>query len=312
MDENEVLDASSIDEMDDFDLTGEIEDDNSVAQEDSSDNSDNSNNSDNSQSDYYQETNEEIDKNEDFTAEVLRLKGISDPSRIKFEDESGAIVERDWNSLTDTERLNILARTDDPERDLEEDEIVLINALRENQLTPQQYIQALQQQAYQQAVQQFEQAQTPTYDVDSLSDDELFALDLLEKVGEENITDEELQEALDQAKANPYLFEKQVEGLRATYQQLEDQQRYETEQAEMQAAEMQYQDFSQQVLEEISGFNSLMNQDIELSTEDKNDIANYMLTRRESGVSDFYTDIQDPAVATMAAFLVITWTRSFK
>ena len=48
-------------------------------------------------------------------------------------------------SLSDNERLMILAGTEDPERDLEEDEILFINQLRENNLTPQQYIQAIQQ-----------------------------------------------------------------------------------------------------------------------------------------------------------------------
>ena len=55
-------------------------------------------------------TNEDVieDKQEDvndydLTSEVLRLKGISDPNKIKFEDETGAIIERDWNSLSKSE-----------------------------------------------------------------------------------------------------------------------------------------------------------------------------------------------------------------
>jgi hypothetical protein len=31
---------------------------------------------------------------------VLRIKGISDPSKIKFEDETGAVIERSWDTLT--------------------------------------------------------------------------------------------------------------------------------------------------------------------------------------------------------------------
>jgi hypothetical protein len=37
---------------------------------------------------------------DDLTTEVLRLKGIADPEKIKFEDETGAIVEKPWNSLS--------------------------------------------------------------------------------------------------------------------------------------------------------------------------------------------------------------------
>ena len=308
MDE-QILDASAIDGLDDYNLTGDEEDivtpDPENDTPDPDDDPDNQETpQDNSDNDDFDDSDEDEDDN-DFTLQVLNLKGISDPSKIKFEDESGAIIERDWNDLSDNERLMILAGTEDPERDLEEDEILFINQLRENNLTPQQYIQAIQQQAAQQALEEYQQGLQPTYEIDSLSDDELFALDLLEKVGEENITDEELKEALEHAKANETLFAKQIEGLRATYKNLEDQQRYDAEQAQIQQAEEQYQEFSNKVLNEISSFDSLANQEIELSTDDKNDIANYMLTRRDTGVSDFYRDMQDPKTATLAAFWLL-------
>lgn len=308
----EVLDASAIDGLNDFDLTGESEDLDSTEVDNSDENAsqDDPNNSENQENEDPSEGGEEPNENseedeDDFTLSVLRLKGIQDPSKIKFENEFGDIEERNWNDLTDAERLNILASEGDPERDLEDDEIEFINVLRSNKLTPQQYIQAIQQQAAQDALAKYQQSQTPTYEIDSLSDDELFALDLLEKVGEENITDEELQEALQQAKSNESLFAKQIEGLRATYKNLEDQQKYDAEQAQIQQAEQQYQEFSNKVLNAITGFNTFANQDIELSTDDKNDIANYLLTRRDTGISDFYKDIQDPATATLAAFWLL-------
>lgn len=294
----EILDASSIDEFNDFELTGELPEDAPEQPEEPV-------TEDEPEKEETSPEPESNDDDNDFTAKVLQLKGIKDPSKIKFEDESGAVVERDWNDLTDTERLNILASQEDPERDLEDDEINLINLLRQNNLTPQQYVQAIQKQAAEEALAKYQQAQVPTYEIDSLSDDELFTLDLLEKVGEENITDEELQEALAQAKANETLFAKQIEGLRASYKNLEDQQKYDAEQAQIAQAEQQYQDFSNKVLEQISAFNSFANQEIELSTDDKNDIANYLLTRRDSGVSDFYQDMQDPATATLAAFWLL-------
>lgn len=308
MDE-QILDASAIDGLDDYNLTGDEEDVITPDPEDNTSDSDPNDDPDNQEPPQDNSDDDDLDNSDedddDFTLQVLNLKGISDPSKIKFEDESGAIIERDWNDLSDNERLMILAGTEDPERDLEEDEILFINQLRENNLTPQQYIQAIQQQAAQQALEEYQQGLQPTYEIDSLSDDELFALDLLEKVGEENITDEELKEALEHAKANETLFAKQIEGLRATYKNLEDQQRYDAEQAQIQQAEEQYREFSNEVLNEISSFDSLANQEIELSTDDKNDIANYMLTRRDTGVSDFYRDMQDPKTATLAAFWLL-------
>lgn len=311
MDE-QLLDASAIDGLDDYELTGDTDDLTSPDQSDESSSAEGTSDDDNQGQ--QSSADDSSDSSDDHTADptsddliksILTIKGIKDPSQILFTDESGAEIRRDWNDLTSVEKLNILAQNDDPERDLEDDEIQLINTLRSNNLTPQQYIQAIQQDAAAKALKQFQQSQAPTYEIDELSDDELFALDLLEKVGEENITDEELQEALDHAKSNETLFAKQIEGLRATYKNLEDQQRYNAEQAQLEQAEQQYQDFSNKVLQEIGSFNSFANQDIELSTEDKNDIANYLLTRRDTGISDFYSDMQDPATATLAAFWLL-------
>ena len=44
-----------------------------------------------------QETNSSNE--EDLTNDLLALRGIKDLDKIKFEDETGAIVERSWDSL---------------------------------------------------------------------------------------------------------------------------------------------------------------------------------------------------------------------
>ena len=61
-----------------------------------------------------------------------------------------------------------------------------------------------------------------------MSDDELFCIDLLDKIGSDNITDEELQQALESAKANENLFNKQVASLRVYYKDLEENAEYIT------------------------------------------------------------------------------------
>ena len=45
---------------------------------------------------------------DDFTTEVLKIRGINDPSKIKFEDMTGAVVERSWDELSREEQLNII------------------------------------------------------------------------------------------------------------------------------------------------------------------------------------------------------------
>jgi len=48
------------------------------------------------------------DNTDDFTTEVLKIRGINDPSKIKFEDVTGAVVERSWDELSREEQLNII------------------------------------------------------------------------------------------------------------------------------------------------------------------------------------------------------------
>ena len=80
--------------------------------------------------------------------ELLKDKGISDSSKIKFENDEGEIEEVDWNSLSSEEQLNILKSKDEPiynnDYDLDESEIQLINAIRKGNMTPQEYINFIQ------------------------------------------------------------------------------------------------------------------------------------------------------------------------
>ena len=76
------------------------------------------------------------------------------------------------------------------------------------------------------------------------------------------------------------------------------------QQAEMAQQEEDYNNFANTILNEIQGFNSLGDQTIELSVNDMNDLANFVLTRDETGTSDFGKVLQNPRALTTAAF----WT----
>lgn len=309
MDE-QILDASAIDEFNEYDLTGEASEDSNQSYQDSNELDNSEEDSDSDYEDYSQEesddssyTDEDYSDDDDdlFTKEVLRLKGINDPNKIKFEDESGAIIERSWNDLSTKEKLGVLTLEEDTDTDLEDEEIQFINMLRQNNLTPSQYLEAFQSNITQQILDN----QEMPYEVDNLTDDELFALDLIEKLGEENVTDEELQAAIEQAKANEALYSKQVQALRDHYKNLENQQEYEQQQAQQYQREQSYRDFSEQVLSQIEGFDTIAGEEIDLSVDDKNDIANYILTRDETGLTDFYKDLQNPQALTTAAFWML-------
>ena len=240
---------------------------------------------------------EESDTNNDdfnLTEELLKLQGITDINKIKFEDESGAIVEKAWESLSNNEKLMILSHQEDPDTSLDDAEIELINQIRESGLNPDQYIQNLLKQ----------EVPTPTYEVDKMSDDELFCLDLLDKIGSENISDEELQQALDNAKSNENLYSKQVASLRVYYKGLEENRQKELEKQKQEQAEYEFNVFSNNIVNSIRNFNLSEDVPVELSHEEMEDLANYILTRDASGYSKFGKLLNDPKEFTKAAF----WT----
>ena len=232
---------------------------------------------------------------DDLTSEVLRLKGIADPNKIKFEDETGAIIERSWDNLTRAEQLNILA-SQEQEPDLADDEIELLNAIRDSGMSVNDYLNA---------IQTPQEAPTPSYKIDELSDEDVYALDLLEKVGADNITDEELEQAINNAKQNEALFKKTVEGLRKEYIRL--QQDEEAQLANEQAAKQEaaYRQFATSITNEIRGLNSFAGQELELSDEDSEELAAFMLELDESGTSAFGRALQDPNLFTKAAFWLL-------
>lgn len=247
-----------------------------------------------------QETNQETDNSspeqqEDLTSEVLRLKGISDPSKIKFEDDSGAIIERSWDSLSKEEQLNILVNNEEQQEDtkLDDDEIELINSIRSSGMSVQEYLDSIMPQPKKE------------YKIDSLSDEDIYALDLLEKVGSDNITDEEITKAVEIAKQNEDLFKKTVEGLRKEYirlQEDEEQQLIQEQNAKQQEA---YQKFANSIQNEIRGLNSFAGRDLELSNDDIEELSSFILDLDDSGMSAFGKAMNDPALFTRAAFWLL-------
>lgn len=232
---------------------------------------------------------------DDLITEVLRLKGISDLEKIKFEDESAAVVERSWNSLSRNEQLNILLGDEEKQDDLAEDEIELLNAIRNSGKSVNEYLESL------------IPAEEPivSYKVDSLTDEEVYALDLLEKVGAENITDEELDQAINNAKQNETLFKKTVEGLRKEFIRLQQDEEAQLANEKAAKQEAAYKEFATSIQNEIQSLNSFAGSELELSREDAEELASFMLELDDNGVSAFGRALQDPALFTKAAFWLL-------
>lgn len=232
------------------------------------------------------------DQEIDVTASLLKQKGIDDPSKIKFEDDNGKIVDRDWNDLTKEEQLNILSESSNipqsSDTDLDDDEINLINTLRQNNISPDEYAQYL----MQQGAQQYQQSQQKSYQVDDLSDDELYVLDLQSKIND--LSDEDAHKALEKAKEDPDLYSKQVAGLRNEYRQLEDNKNRQAEAQQQAAQQKQYEQYQNTVLDSIQNLKSIGSLDLNMDDDDMNEIANFILSSDGAGNNYFQKALSNP------------------
>ena len=242
---------------------------------------------------------EESSNDEDLTNDLLNIRGIKDLDKIKFEDESGAIVERSWDSLDKNEKLNILAGKQeypqDDSQQLDDDEISLINTIRNSGMSVEQYMQNIQ------------PVQAPqAYNQQDLSDDELYALNILQTVGSDNITDEELEKAIEDAKSNEELYNRTVQGLRQQYQQLQQDEQNRLAQEQQAKQQEQYQAFANRIDYEIQNFNDFAGQEIELDNNEKQDLANFMLNiNPNTGLSPLGEMLQNPQNLTRVAFWLL-------
>lgn len=252
----------------------------------------------------YQEQQTSIEQNDsedDFLSDFLKTRGIDDISKIKFEDESGNIEEKDWNSLTKEEKFNILNTPleiqDNNQVNLSDEEIYLLNTIRQSNLTPSQYIE------------QFQVNEEPQYKIDDLSDDEIYLLDLESRVGE--LTDEAAAQALASAKQDEELYKKQVEGIRKEYKDREDFQLQQQE-AEIESERQEaYNQFQDTVIQSIDDFNSVGNLDLNFSDADKEELASFMLSRDEAGNNYLWQALQDPQTLVKAAWFILNGDEAF-
>lgn len=244
--------------------------------------------------------NQQTSQEDDITAEVLRLKGINDPNKIKFEDTSGAVIERAWDSLSRDEQIRILGDVKEApantHEQLDDSEIDLINSIRNSGMSVQDYLNSITPTI---------QTQQNSPQINNMSDEDLYAFDILNKVGSDNITDEELDAAIEQAKSNDKLFKKTVEGLRADYlrREQENQERLANEQQFVQ--QQRYNAFANVVNGEIANFNSFGGQDLRLSNDEKDELHDFMLNLDENGISALGKSLQNPQVLTQVAFWLL-------
>ena len=203
--------------------------------------SDDVNNS--SEQDYYQNDNQSED---DVMYDYLMSKGVN-PESVKIATENG-IEEVNFDDLSREEQLSILE--DNPQYyrdadDLTDEEVNLINQIRANNWSTQDYNNYIAQQAYNQLMNQ----QESQYSVDDFSDEELFLIDLQAKVPD--LTEDEAVEELENAKNNAELFDKKIRALREEYQNKEEEDRAQQQQEYEEAYNQQMQQITDTILSTI-------------------------------------------------------------
>lgn len=242
-------------------------------------------------------------KDDDVITAMLKQQNITDRNKIQYEDENGQIQELPFDSLPLEDQLNILRGGQEKPQsnsdDLDEEEIQLINYLRTNNLTAQQYADVI----ANQAVKNYQEGQPKQYKVDELSDDDLFLLDLKSRVPD--IDDETAAAALDSAKQNENLFSRQVEGIRSEYQQKE-QDLAEQEAAQKQAQDSeQLQQFQDAIIGSINNLDQSNDFAFNLSQADKQELYNFMFQQDATGMSYLNRAINDPQTLTKMSWYAL-------
>ena len=226
--------------------------------------------------------------NEDLITSLLKSKGIIDPTLIKFEDESGEIVEMDFSTLSKQEQLAILTNSPniETELDLDENEIEFLNELRTNDLTTQEYLEFYKKQA----IQEYLDNSETEYQVAQLTDDELFIFDFKERYPD--VSDDEIIEALDYDKENVNLFNKKIANLRGFYQEREKELLLESAEIQKNKEEQEEEILKSQIINSAASFANIG--EFELDNDDREQVSNFLLGKDSTGTRHIAKALNEP------------------
>lgn len=240
---------------------------------------------------------------DEFIASLLKSRGIEDRSKVKFMNDEGSIEEFDWGALSTEEKLNILnSSLSDPDKDLDDSETQLINAIRASGLTPAEYLEHLQTMSINSYIQNA-QSQVQQYQVDQYTDDELFVFDFISRMGD--VTDEEAREALERAKSNESLYAKQIAAIRNEYKAVEEENARQAQLEQEEYAKEQYNQFADQIIQQISNFDDFSGYDLNLDDEDRDTLYEFIVGVDGAGNNYFAKALSDPKILVQTAWLTL-------
>ncbi len=234
----------------------------------------------------------------DVLSELLKEKGILDPTQLKFENEDGEEERISFYDLSLEEQLEIIKDNADNSNDLDDDEVSFINYLRQNSLTPDELLNHVKQQA----IQDYINNQQPLESVENMSDDEIFLTDLFIRI--KDITDEEAQRALEHEKQNDSIYKKKVDSLRADLLEKEKLRKEEESAYAEEEKKEKFESFKQSLYDTAPTVKEIAGR-IELDDEDLKETVDFLLSEDATGTRYITKALNDPeALIKMAWFYI--------
>lgn len=236
------------------------------------------------------------ESSKDYISMLLESRGI-DRNKVQILDEEGNPTEVSFDSLSEQDKFDILNYQEDPILP-EDHEIQMINFLRQNNMTLQEFAEWQRQEA----IQEYLAGQTSTSDIDSYSDEEIVAYDYIKRFGE-SMSDEEIDAEIERLKADPEAFAKRVSLLRNAFKAEEEAQAklYQDEEAAKQAENEKM--FVNTYHQAMASIDSIQN--TELDDNDRDELLRFVLDKDQANRTGLSKAMDNPEnVLKMAWYLL--------
>jgi hypothetical protein len=212
-------------------------------------------------------------------------------------DDDGNVNEVNFDELSDQDKFDILNYQDAPVMP-EDHEIDMINYLRQNNMSLQDFAEWQRQEA----IAEYLANQRQTSEIDGYTDEEIIAYDFIRRFGED-MSDEEIDTEIERLKSDPEAYAKRVALLRNSFRSEEEAQlRLYQDQEAYQARENEAM-FVNTYYNALSNIDSIQN--IELDVNDREELLHFVLDKDQANRTGLSKAMDNPEnVLKMAWYLL--------
>ena len=241
----------------------------------------------------------EPQENDSLLDSILKQRGI-DPNNIETVDENGKTQYVSFGELSREEQMDLMNgvmgnsgnNEEEDEDEPDDDEIDLINSIRNSRMSVEEFIEAIRQKAVSDYIQS--NGGEREISVDDMTDDEIYVADFKNRVPDATV--EDATQALENAKSNPDMYQRIVNGLRAGYKQQEEAYYQQKMMEDEQKVRAQQEKFENDIVDAINRNSEIKLGDLtfELEDDDKERIASAILDNDVSGNRYLARLLNDP------------------